>query len=226
MTHTIDLNTPVLTLDGPSGVGKGTVALRVASQLGWQVLDSGAIYRVLGYVAHLNNIDFEDETAVLSVVDGLNVSFEPSADKQSLAVMYQGQAIDAHIRTEEAGARASQVAVLPKVRAALLDWQRQFQRGAGLVADGRDMGTVVFPQAQTKVFLTASVKVRGLRRYKQLKEKGMDANMRAILQELEQRDFRDRNRKVAPLLPAKDALVIDTSELSIDEVVALVLAQL
>ena len=226
LSPAIDLNTPVLTIDGSSGVGKGTTALRIAEQLGWQVLDSGAIYRVLAYAVYLKNLDLSDESAVLAVIKDLNVDFQPVADGQSIAILLNDKNVTTDIRTETAGTRASKIAVLPKVRQALLHWQRGFQHGAGLVADGRDMGTVVFPHAKIKGFLSANAEIRALRRYKQLKEKGMSANMRAILQELEQRDFRDRNRKVAPLLPAKDALIIDTSELSIDEVVALVLAQL
>lgn len=208
---------PVITIDGPSASGKGTVAEAVARALGWAYLDSGALYRVTAFAAHQSGVAWDNEMAVAALAQQLPVEF------------YEGQtwlagvAIDADIRTEICAAGASQVAALPKVRQALLARQQAFRQGTGLVADGRDMGTVVFPDAPLKVFLTASAQVRAERRYKQLKCKDMDANIGAIFADIQQRDARDRARAVAPLVAAVDAHELDTSALSIDAAVATVL---
>ncbi len=224
ITTTPDLSAPVLTLDGPSGVGKGTTALLLAEHLAWQVLDSGAIYRLLAYAAKAQHIRLDDEAALAALIPKLSVRFVPLFDQHTVAVYWAGEDISAQVRSRNTGEWASQVAVWPQVRHALLAWQRQFQQQPGLIADGRDMGTMVFPCAKVKIFLTAQPEERAKRRYKQLKEKGIDANMPAILQELNLRDARDQNRQVAPLLPAEDALVIDTSNLSVSDVVSVILA--
>ncbi len=208
---------PVLTIDGPSGSGKGTVAARVADALGWHVLDSGALYRLVGLAALKSGVDFDDHAAVAEIARHLPARFEAGR-------VYLGEEdVTLEIRTETAGNNASKVAAIPEVRAALLEWQRSYARPPGLVADGRDMGTVVFPQAAVKIFLDASAEERARRRYKQLKDKGMDVNLTGLIAEIEERDRRDRNRKVAPLVPADDALVIDSTSMNVDEVVDLVL---
>ncbi|BAO45029.1 (d)CMP kinase [Thiolapillus brandeum] len=208
---------PVLTIDGPSGSGKGTVAARVADSLGWHILDSGALYRLTGLAALKAGVDYDDHAAVAEIARHLPVRFE--ADR----VYLDDEDVSLEIRTETAGNNASRVAAIPEVRAALLEWQRSYARPPGLVADGRDMGTVVFPGARVKIFLEASAGERARRRYKQLKDKGMDVNLAGLIAEIEERDQRDRNRKVAPLVPADDALVIDSTSKTIDEVVDLVL---
>ncbi len=216
---------PVITIDGPSGSGKGTVAQRLAHELGWHYLDSGAIYRVLALAALQHELPLDDEQALAELAKELDLVFELTAD--DLTVRLEGRDVSLAIRSEEAGNAASKVAALPQVRAALLQRQRDFQKAPGLVTDGRDMGTVVFPQAPFKVYLTASAEERALRRHKQLKEKGIDSNLSDLTKEIAERDVRDSQRTVAPLRPADDALVIDSTELNIqsvlDEVRALVL---
>lgn len=207
---------PVLTIDGPSGAGKGTVARILAARLGWNFLDSGAIYRALALAALDRSIPLDDEAALTRLGRSLDVHFETGDPPR---VLLWGVDITDRLATEACGSAASKVAALPKVRQALLDKQREFRRAPGLVADGRDMGTVVFPDARYKIFLTASAEVRALRRYKQLKGKGIDVNLLKLTKEIEERDRRDRERPVAPLKPADDAVIIDSSELSIDEVV-------
>lgn len=210
---------PVLALDGPSGSGKGTVGQILADRLGWSYLDSGALYRVVALAAHERGLDDADGATLARLVGELDVVFRPVPDAPP-RVLLAGRDVTDAIRSEQSGNAASRVGALPEVRAALLGFQRRFQRPPGLVADGRDMGTVVFPGALLKVFLDASPEVRAERRHKQLKEKGLDVNLPRLSRELQERDERDRARADAPLKPAADAQVLDTSGMSIDEVVA------
>lgn len=207
---------PVITIDGPSGAGKGTVSTLLANRLGWNFLDSGAIYRVLAIASIHHQIDPSDEIGLLPLAAGLDVHFAP-AEKGSKVIL-EGEDVTDDIRSEEVGSVASQIASLPSVREALLRRQRAFKESPGLVADGRDMGTVVFPEAEIKIFLTASAKERAQRRYNQLKEKGHDVSISRLLTDIEARDQRDANRSVAPLIPAKDALVVDSTELNVEQV--------
>jgi len=207
---------PVLTIDGPSGSGKGTLAQRMAEKLGWHYLDSGAIYRVLAQAALKHQIDLTDEAALASIAGQLDVKFVLK-DGQ-LQVILEGEDVSLLIRSEQAGNAASKVAAFPAVRSALLQRQRDFCQPPGLVTDGRDMGTVVFPDAPYKVFLTASAKVRAERRYKQLKEKGIDSNLSDLVAEISERDERDTQREVAPLRPADDAVILDSTQLGIEAV--------
>jgi len=206
----------VITIDGPSGAGKGTVCARLAEQLQWHLLDSGALYRITGLAADRKGIALDDESNVSDVAANLDVRFVPTS--HGVEVILEGEDVTTTIRTEEVGSLASQVAALPAVRTALLQRQRDFRTNPGLIADGRDMGTVVFTDANVKVFLTASAEERGQRRYKQLLDKGIDASLPALIEDIRARDERDSNRAVAPLRPAEDAQVIDSTELSIDEV--------
>ncbi len=214
---------PVLTIDGPSGAGKGTVSRIVARRLGWRFLDSGAIYRALAWAARRRGVDLNDPDAVARVAGEMELEFICDDD---VKVLVDGEDVTDRLHTEECGRIASKIAAYPQVRRALLDKQRAFRRPPGLVADGRDMGTVVFPDAPYKVFLTASAEERARRRYLQLKAQGLDVNLDQIIKDLEERDRRDREREESPLVPAKDAVVIDSSDLSIDEVVDRVLALL
>jgi cytidylate kinase len=209
---------PVITIDGPSGAGKGTAARLVAEQLGWHLLDSGAIYRVLAVAIQYHHLSAEEEEPLSPVAAHLDVQFEITASGESKVIL-EGEDVTDTIRKEEIGALASQVAAFPRVREALLRRQRAFKTTPGLVADGRDMGTVVFKDAPVKVFLTASAEERAQRRFNQLKEKGFDVKIGRLLDDIRQRDERDQNRKVAPLVPAEGALIVDSTELSINEVV-------
>ncbi len=210
---------PVITIDGPSGSGKGTISRLVAERLGWHLLDSGAIYRVLGLAAERAGLTAQQPAELAALARGLELRFEGER------VLLEGEDVSRLIRTEAAGNAASKVAALPQVRSALLEWQRACARPPGLVADGRDMGTVVFPDAAVKIFLTASAQERALRRYKQLKEKGLDANLARLVAEIQERDDRDQNRSVAPLKAPAAALEIESTSLSIDEVLKRVLAR-
>ncbi len=207
----------IITVDGPSGAGKGTLCYALAEKLGFDFLDSGAIYRITALDALKKQVNLENEDAVAEVGCNLNVQFVP--DNGEVNVILDGENVGDQIRTAEAGQNASKVAAFPKVREALLQRQRDFACEKGLVADGRDMGTIVFPEAQIKLFLDASAEERAKRRVKQLQLKGFNANFEQILGEIKERDYRDRNRAVAPLVPAKDALVLDSTHLSIDEVI-------
>ncbi len=210
----------VICLDGPSGVGKGTICLAVAKKLGWHILDSGSLYRItalqVSRVFPEQSIYEIDEVDLAEIALNLSVSYEEENDE--LAIFLDGEDITQLIRNEKIGAQASQVAAIPMVREALMARQRGFQVEPGLVADGRDMGTVVFPQAELKIYLTASAEERAQRRYKQLKDRGIDANLSSLVEELRLRDDRDMNRKTAPLKPALDAIIIDTSTLDINQV--------
>jgi len=207
---------PVLTIDGPSGSGKGTVAQRMAKELGWHYLDSGAIYRVLAQAARKHQLDLTDELGIAKLAQQLDVTFVVEDD--TLVVLLEGQDVSTQIRSEQAGNAASKVAALPQVRAALLERQYAFRQAPGLVTDGRDMGTVVFPDAPYKVFLNASAEERAKRRHKQLKEKGIESNLAGLVAEISERDQRDRQRTVAPLRPADDAIELDSTSLGIDDV--------
>jgi cytidylate kinase len=217
---------PVLTVDGPSGSGKGTVAQILAARLAWHYLDSGVLYRVLGLIADRRGLSLNEEPSLCRLADTLQIEFRPQPDGSSARVSVDGEDVSKELRTEATGELASQVAVLPDVRAALLEKQRNFRQFPGLVTDGRDMGTTVFPDAILKVFLVASAEVRAERRYKQLKEKGFSANLALILGEIRNRDQRDSERPVSPLKPADDAWILDSSSLTIDEVVDTVSARL
>ncbi len=207
---------PVLTIDGPSGAGKGTVSRSIAKQLGWNYLDSGSIYRSLAVAVMNQAIDLTDVAAIVEVAEAMSLEFECG---EELVVRLAGHDITEQLPTETTGNSASIIAAYPEVRAILLQKQKDFQQLPGLVADGRDMGTVVFPDAENKVFLTASAKERAARRYKQLIEKGIDANLVKITEEIETRDRRDQERAAAPLKAAEGALHIDSSELSIESVI-------
>lgn len=215
---------PVLTIDGPSGSGKGTVSARVAEALGWRLLDSGALYRAVGYAAGMAGLDLSDAEAMARCAQATRIRFQAAAEGGPARVLVNGHDATDELRTETAGAAASAIASMPSVRAALVALQLSFRKAPGLVADGRDMGTVIFPDAAHKVFLTASAAERARRRYKQLKEKGLSVTMTGLQREIEARDARDAARAVAPLRPADDAVVVDTTGMGIDEVVAQVLA--
>lgn len=212
-----NMTPPVIAIDGPTASGKGTVAGRVAATLGWHYLDSGAIYRLLALAAHTHGVALDDEAGLAALGLALDAAFEGEQ------VLLDGNDVSLDIRREATGNAASRLAVLPDVRAALLARQQAFRQAPGLVADGRDMGSVVFSDAVCKIFLTASVASRAERRYKQLIEKGLPANLDSLTQELRERDARDANRAVAPLVPCEDAILLDTTARSINEAVDFVL---
>jgi len=210
---------PVVTIDGPSGSGKGAVTAQIAEWSGFHVLDSGALYRLVGLAARRAGVSLEDERALAEIATHLDTTFQPEDGEEDWAVYLGTEIVTALIRTDEAGVDASLVSQFSGVRGALIERQRAFKAAPGLIADGRDMGTIVFPDATLKIFLTASAEQRANRRYKQLKNKGMDVNFAALLESIQARDVRDMTRSVAPLVPAEDSVVIDSSELSLSEVV-------
>lgn len=217
--------TPILTIDGPSGSGKGSISKRVSEQLGWHYLDSGSLYRALGIAAIKNKVGIDNEAALVELISNVKLEFKRT-DQGQWGVLLDGEEIREQLATEEVGQLASKIAVFEKVREGLLAKQRAFHIMPGLVADGRDMGSVVFPNAAHKVYLTASADERGKRRYKQLIEKGINANLSDVIQDIEQRDERDKNRATSPLVVPKDAVYIDSSHKTIDEVVQQVLSLL
>jgi cytidylate kinase len=213
----------IVAIDGPSGSGKGTVSRAVAKSLGWALLDSGALYRLVALAGRQAGISLDDEAHLASIATGFDIRFGVTAEGEE-AIWLAGEDVTRRIRTETAGNDASRVAQLKGVRAALLQRQRRFAQGPGLVADGRDMGSIVFPGAPVKIYLTASPEERAARRHKQLKEKGVTANLAALSLEIAERDRRDMNRAVAPLLAAPDAVSIDTTGMPIEAVVEQILA--
>ncbi|BAJ02044.1 cytidylate kinase [Shewanella violacea DSS12] len=215
---------PVVTIDGPSGVGKGTISQLLAQRLGWKLLDSGAIYRVLALAAIHHNVQLDNEESLTLLASHLDVQFVTSSETQGIKVVLEGEDVSTDIRSPECSKAASIVAAFPRVREALLRRQRAFNTTPGLIADGRDMGTVVFPSTPAKIYLIASAEERAQRRYNQLQDKGFDVNIDRLLSEIKERDDRDMNRTVSPLVPADDALVIDTSGIGIEDVLNLVLA--
>ena len=216
---------PVITIDGPSGSGKGTVAALLAAKLGWNFLDSGALYRLLAFAARNHGVDLTNEEALKLLAAHLEVQFGAAKDGHGMQNILEGEEVTSAIRNEQVGAGASQVAALPAVRDALLQRQKAFREPPGLVADGRDMGTVVFPDAPLKIFLTASAEERARRRYLQLKGKGDDVNLASLLDEIRARDERDTQREVAPLKPADDAVQLDSTDLSIEQVLGQILSE-
>jgi cytidylate kinase len=211
---------PVITVDGPGGSGKGTIAMRLAEKLDWHFLDSGALYRLVAVAAKDRGIDAGDEEKLGWVAENLDVNFGISGD--GMVILLDGNFITGRLRSEEVSVFASRIATFPVVRAALVHRQRAFRKSPGLVADGRDMGTVIFPDAILKIFLTASVEARAERRYKQLKEKGENVNLSRLFRDIKKRDERDSTRAIAPLKPADDAHVIDSTELKIVEVLQVI----
>ena len=207
---------PVICIDGPSGAGKGTLSQRLATDLGWHLLDSGALYRVVGFAGRLAAVSLEDSDAVAGIARSLDVDFRPT--EGGVSVWLAGEDVTAHLRTEEGGRDASTVAALPAVREALLLRQQELARPPGLIADGRDMGTVVFQRAPLKIFLTASAEARAERRFRQLQGMGESVSLARLLTDIRQRDARDQSRTVSPLVPAEDAIIIDSTALSADEV--------
>ncbi|MDY0065100.1 MAG: (d)CMP kinase [Steroidobacteraceae bacterium] len=212
----------IITIDGPSGSGKGTAARALAQRLGWRLLDSGALYRLVAYAARQRGLAPQDESGHAALAQALDVTFDTNEQGQEV-IWLAGEEVSRKIRTEAAGEDASRVAAMPAVRAALLERQRAFAAPPGLVADGRDMGTVVFPAADLKIYLTASAEERARRRHKQLKDKGLSANLAALSLEIAERDRRDMSRPIAPLRPADDAIIVDSTSMSADAVVERVL---
>ncbi len=210
---------PVITVDGPSGTGKGTICSHLANWLDWNFLDSGALYRILAVAAAKHQLALDNEVDITLMAEALDVVFQRPLSGNDVSVVYEGDDISQKIRTEECGNSASQIAVLPKVRSALLERQRQFRQAPGLVADGRDMGTVVFTDAPLKIYLIASAEERAKRRYKQLKQKGFSVNLPRLTADIAERDTRDSQRSTSPLKPADDAIVIDTTSMDISAVI-------
>jgi cytidylate kinase len=210
-------DTPVITIDGPTASGKGTISRLLAEHLGWQILDSGALYRLLGLKALQQTVSLDDEPALAQLALDLDIRFSGSPTDAEIQVFLDNTNVTNEIRTEKSGAAASKVAALPQVRSALLDKQRAFRQPPGLIADGRDMGTVVFPDAQVKIFLTASAQERAKRRYNQLIEKGVSVRLSDLFEEIAERDKRDSNRSAAPLIAAEDAVELDTSEITAEQ---------
>lgn len=213
-----NIDAPVITVDGPGGSGKGTISMRLARELGWNFLDSGALYRLVALAAMNRGIEPDNEPALAELATELDASFPMKGEE--MQYLLNGEDVSESLRSEAVSAFASKVASWPLVREALVARQRGFRAAPGLVADGRDMGTVIFPDAGLKIYLTASVEERAQRRYKQLKEKGESVNLSRLFRDIEKRDERDRTREVAPLVPAEDAVTIDSTRLSIDEVMS------
>lgn len=211
-------NVPIITIDGPSGTGKGTLCHRLAEVLGWNVLDSGALYRVLALAAKQHAVNLENADALEVLAAHLDVQFKPSGLSGELRTVLEGEDVTDLIRTEGCGNNASKIAQFPEVRRALLERQRAFAQAPGLVTDGRDMGTVVFPYAHIKIYLDASPEIRAKRRYLQLKEKGINANLAQVVEELTSRDLRDKARETAPLRASDDAVIIDTTNKNAEQV--------
>jgi cytidylate kinase len=210
---------PVIAVDGPSGTGKGTICSHLANWLDWNFLDSGALYRILVVAAAKYQLELDNEPAIADIAESLDVVFQRPQSGKDVIVIFEGDDISQKIRTEACGNSASQIAVLPQVRSALLERQRQFQQPPGLVADGRDMGTVVFSHAPLKIYLMASAEERAKRRYKQLKQKGFNVNLPRLAADIAERDTRDSQRTISPLQPADDAIVVDTTIMEISEVI-------
>ena len=213
---TMTASVPVIAVDGPGGSGKGTITTRLANHLGWHFLDSGALYRLTALAVMKRQLSLKDEAALGELAANLDIRFETNGEE--VVTWLDGEDVSDQLRFEETGVMASKIAALPVVRSALTGRQRRFRQPPGLVADGRDMGTVIFPDAKLKIFLTASAEIRAQRRYKQLKDKGESVNLTRLFKEIKARDLRDQSRKVAPLRPAENAVIIDSTELSIDEV--------
>ncbi|TVQ70183.1 MAG: (d)CMP kinase [Oceanospirillales bacterium] len=213
---------PIITVDGPSGSGKGTICQRLAQQMDWHLLDSGALYRLTALAAHHHGISMEDEESIKVVAAHLDVQFLASHTTE-IKIVLEGEEVTDAIRAEKIGSDASVVASMPTVRQALLQRQRDFAATPGLIADGRDMGTVVFPEARLKIYLDASAEERASRRYKQLISKGVSASLEDILSDIKARDERDMNRTISPLKPAPDAVILDTTQMTIEEVLEVVL---
>ena len=207
---------PVIAVDGPGGSGKGTITTRLAAHLGWHFLDSGALYRLTALAVQKNGVSPDDQAALGEIASGLDIRFETDGD--SVRALLDEEDVSDIIRQEAIGVLASKISAVPAVRSALAGRQRRFRQPPGLVADGRDMGTVIFPDAQLKIFLTASAEIRAQRRYKQLKDKGESVNLTRLFREIKARDLRDQSRSIAPLRPAEDAVIIDSSDLNIEEV--------
>jgi cytidylate kinase len=211
-----DTKAPVIAVDGPGGSGKGTITTRLADYLGWHFLDSGALYRLTALAVMKARVPLDDEAELGKVAANLDIRFETRG--QTVTALLDDEDVSDQLRSEETGILASRISAIAAVRAALASRQRRFRQPPGLVADGRDMGTVIFPDAKLKIFLTASAEIRAERRYKQLKEKGENVNLTRLFREIKARDLRDQSRSIAPLRPAEDAVIIDSTELNIDEV--------